>query len=453
MAEKSKLASSSRRLSVGSISIWFIGILSVGLLAFLFVQITSQVVGTPPARRLTLVQDIPLPTVLPPQFLPNVKNVPAQQDPLAPGVAVRFDHFDFQALDPSNHLLFIAHSGPNPDKVTIYSPNFNPDKDGHVDGHVLVFDTQQNKVVGRVDVPHITGMVVAPDLGRVYAADSIDNIVYSIDEKTLKPTAIQLDTNEGPDAISYDPNDQKVFVSDPGLPSPDTINPNNQNISVINTQTNKVTKINLGHLPKLPNESADLVQWGYDVGHNKYDPGLHLVFVTIQQLTNQTITPLPLPPPGTGELVAINPVTQHIVGRLQLPTTCSAPHGMTIDTQEHIAFIACVNVDPAHNVVQSLVRVDLQTMNVLPDPLLTLALKPDIVVLDHTHHVLYVGCATGISIFDVQGRTIRKLGDYVIGKGTHTVAVDEATQMLYLPLVELGGRPVLRIVRFDPNGI
>ena len=434
---------------------WLFGLVSAGLLFFIVMQFALQVANPPGAARLELVQDVALPSALPAKFLPNITNVPQQLDPLAPGVAVRYDHFDFQALDPKTRLLFIAHTGPAPDKyASAVDPQFNPDKDAQVDGNVLVFDTQRNKLVGRIDIPQVAGIVAAPDLGRVFAADSNDSIVYSIDEKTLKPTAIPVGDNESPDAVEYDPDNHKIFVSDPGAPSPDNINPNNQNVSVIDTRTNKVTKINIGHLPKLSNEHAGLIKWGYDVGHNRYDPVLHRIFVTTQQLTNQSSANPPLPPPGTGELVSIDPVTEKVVSRVQLPNTCGTPHGMSIDTQQHIAFIACTDVDPDHNLVQNLVRVNVQTMKVIADPLMILALKPDIVVLDHPLHVLFVACSSGISVFDVKGGTIHRLGpDYVLGKGTHTIALDETTQHIYLPLADAGGRPVLRIVKYNPNGI
>ena len=52
-----------------------------------------------------------------------------------------------------------------------------------------------------------------------------------------------------------------------------------------------------------------------------------------------------VPPGGTGEFISIDPVTQQVIARLQLPTTCGTPHGMNIDMQEQIAFIACTDVD------------------------------------------------------------------------------------------------------------
>ncbi|GAC1466992.1 MAG: hypothetical protein PVS3B1_05760 [Ktedonobacteraceae bacterium] len=429
-----------------------IGVVCFGFLAYMIVATVIQIVMPPPARRLEFVQDIPLPSVLPAKFLPFVKNVPQKEDPLVPGVSVRFDHFDFQTIDPRTGLLFIAHTGPTPDRFALLNHAFKADKDSQVDGHVIVFDTRNNKVVGRVNVPQIAGIVAAPDHGLVYAADANDNIVYAINERTFQTTAIPIGDNESPDAIEYDQADQKVFVSDVGVANPDIIDPKNQNITVIDIQTNQVSKINLGHLPKLPGESSALARFGYDVGHNRYDPALHRLFVVIQQLTDPNGVVPPNPPPGTGELVSIDPISQRVVGRLQLPKTCGIPHGMIIDAAQHTAFIACTEVNPADNLVQNLIRVNVQTMAVIPDPILTLASKPDIVVLDHPLHIILVGCVAGVSVFDESGGHLRKLGDYILGKNTHTLAIDEKTQLVYMPMADVGGRPTIRIARFNPNG-
>jgi hypothetical protein len=154
-----------------------------------------------------------------------------------------------------------------------------------------------------------------------------------------------------------------------------------------------------------------------------------------------------LPPPGTSEIVAIDPVTDKIIQRLQLPAKCSTPHGMIIDDQQHTAFIACT--DPPEN----LIRVDLQAMRVISDPFLRLPAAPDIVKIDHPLHVLYVACNGQISVFDESNGSLRKLGDYVMGKGTHTMVVDEQTHLIYLPMPNLGGRPILRIAKYNSNGV
>jgi hypothetical protein len=441
------------------IVVWLGSIICFGSLVLLLFLILVQVLNPPPVQRLVIEHDFPLPSSLPNKYIPDLRTTVQNAGPLTPGVAVRFDHFDFQALDPKTKLLFISHTGPGTDIAETFGTGFNADKNADVDGNVVVFDTQQKKLIKRFDIPQVAGMVAASDLGHVYAVDSNDNIVFDIDEKTLTFTQIQVGDNEGPDAIEYDQDDHKLFVSDVGAPAPDAKDqanpsPDNQNLAVIDLITRKVTKINIGHLPKLPGEHADLVKFGYDVGHNKYDPVLHRIFVNIAQLTDQGVAPAPADPPaGTGEFVEIDPVAQKVVARLQLPDTCGLPHGLGIDAAHNIAFIACTEVSEEQNLDQNLIRVDLRTMKVLSDPYTSLAAKPDMVVLDHKLQVLFVACNSGISVFNIQGGNLKKLGDYIVGKGTHTLAVNEETNELYLPQPDIGGRPTLRIVLYHPSGV
>ena len=63
-------------LRTGNIFPLLVGIVCFGLLAYMLVETAIQIVIPPPAHRLVLVQDIPVPSVLPAKFLPFVKNVP-----------------------------------------------------------------------------------------------------------------------------------------------------------------------------------------------------------------------------------------------------------------------------------------------------------------------------------------------------------------------------------------
>jgi hypothetical protein len=353
-------------------------------------------------------------------------------------VAVSFDHFAFQAMDSQNHLLFIAHTGPNPAKEQQANHRFNPSTDAKTDGNIIVFDTRRSTVSRILNIPQVRGIVVAPDLKKVYAADSYDNIVYAVDEKTFKAVPIHLQTNDAPDSIEYDASDHLIFVSNLGSPAnPDrsqVVERKNQNETVINAMTDKV----IGRIPL----GID-GKWGDDVGQVRYDPGLHRIFVAVQQLPNPN-DPNLLPPAGTARLVAIDPVLHSVVARLALPDICLTPHGLSIDPQLHIAFIACINSNPP-----ILVRVDLQTMKVIAEPPWPVQVKPDILAFDRASQLLYVGSAEGISVFKERGRQLQWLGNYSFGLNTHSVAVDPVTHDVYLPVPRLGNRPVLRIMHYD----
>src|SRR5690242_9547426 len=116
MAAKSITSSSPQSFGPGRILTWLFGLTSFGLLLFLILRVVIQLVTPPPVYRLVLVKDVALPGALPNNLMPFPGTPSPSLGPLSPGVALRFDHFDFQTLDPNTHLLFMAHTGPAPDK-------------------------------------------------------------------------------------------------------------------------------------------------------------------------------------------------------------------------------------------------------------------------------------------------------------------------------------------------
>src|SRR6266566_1357119 len=394
MAQQTMAPAPPQRTRVGRIGWWVLVVVSFGLLAFLILSEVIRFSTPAQLHRLQIMQDIPLPDALPDPHRTS-------QNPFAAGQAQRFDHFDFQSYDPGTHLLFIVHTGPNPDKeaAILHNPNF----DVATDGNIVVFNTQLNKVVGLINVPQAAGVIVAQNVGKVFIGDVESGTIYVANEHSPFNiiAKVQLDPNDGPDAIEYDPVDHRIFVGDPGNAiSPDNANIvlKNQNVAVIDAITNRlITRIPFGLHPP----------FGDDVDH----------------------------------------ITLRIESNIRLPDTCLVPHGVVIDVQQREAFVACVDS-------QNLVRVDLQTMRSFPGPPLPVAFNPDIVRLDHPLHLLFIGCAGGISVFDESNRGLKPLGSYFLGGGSHhTIAIDEATQLIYLPQPFVGDRPILRVIRYVANGV
>ncbi len=67
---------------------WLAAMACVALLAYVLVGVARQIITAPSPLRLVLVRDIPLPSGL------GASSAGAR-DPLAPGVTVQFDRFDF----------------------------------------------------------------------------------------------------------------------------------------------------------------------------------------------------------------------------------------------------------------------------------------------------------------------------------------------------------------------
>src|SRR5438309_6474415 len=127
---------------VRSVFTWLTGIACFGFLLSVIVLIAHQMIVPPPAPRVILLRNIPLPEGL------KTKGTP---DSLAPATSQFFDGFDFQSIDFNTHLLFIAHTGPVPDDQALYDHSFPADNPADItrDGNILVFALPTQQIVRR----------------------------------------------------------------------------------------------------------------------------------------------------------------------------------------------------------------------------------------------------------------------------------------------------------------
>jgi DNA-binding beta-propeller fold protein YncE len=87
---------------------------------------------------------------------------------------------------------------------------------------------------------------------------------------------------------------------------------------------------------------------------------------------------------------------------------------------------------------------DLRTMRVVQR--LRVGDGPDVLAWDPAWRRLYVASESGVvSAFEAGGTELRPLGQ-VRASRAHTVSVDPRTHRVYLPLENVGGGPVLRIM-------
>jgi len=268
---------------------------------------------------------------------------------------------------------------------------------------VSVFNTTSNTVVADIPgIPAVHGVLAIPELGRVYASATGANQVDVIDERTLRVTA-KIPGGIYPDGVAYDPIRHRLFVSDE----------TGQTDTVIDTQTEQwIATIPLGG----------------EVGNTQYDPVSGRILVDVQTLN---------------QLVVIDPTTTQVVARHALPG-CQHDHSLLLDAARRLAFVVC----DENNV---LLVVDLRTFRVRS--VQSVGNAPDVLAFDQQRHLLYVASESGvISLFEEQGQNVRKVGDQFIAPEAHTVAVDQQTHRVYLPLENLGGKPVLRIAQFSVPG-
>jgi DNA-binding beta-propeller fold protein YncE len=139
--------------------------------------------------------------------------------------------------------------------------------------------------------------------------------------------------------------------------------------------------------------------------------------------------------------VAIDPATAKIIGRYAM-TGIESPHGIALDVAERLAFVAG---EENHK----LAVVDLNTMKVLATH--PVGEDPDVLAFDPGLKRLYVSAESGnVTVFREQGKTLVSEGGFFMPHA-HTVCVDPETHLVYFPLQDVDGHPILRIM--EPSQI
>lgn len=277
----------------------------------------------------------------------------------------------------------------DPTTGRLYISHMNADQ-------LVVFDTISRKVVANLDgFPRVHGVWVVPELGRVYASVTGGKRVDVVDAKTLQVMA-QVGPVFYPDGLTYAPDVKRVFVSDE----------RGKADAVIDAQTNRL-------LTSIP--------LGGEAGNTVYDPGAKQILVAVHE---------------TNDLVVIDPVAMRIVGRHPL-TGVTKPHGVSIDAAHRLAFVAGQGN-------QALAVVDLKSMKVLATH--PIGKGADVLAFDAGLGRLYVSSESGaVSVFRLRGRELVLEGELSMPHA-HTVAVDPKTHLVYFPLENIDGRPLLRIM-------
>lgn len=311
-------------------------------------------------------------------------------------VGAKTSRFDYESLDPQNGRLFVSKMG---------------------SGKLLVFDIRKRTAVAELaGFPKTTGVLAVPALHRVYASvpgaglgaslsvalgmtglSSGSGGIAVLDSDSLKEIA-RLPAGVFPDGIAYDPVERRVFVSDELGGA----------VTVLDAAQNKVIA---------------RIAMGGEVGNVQYDPVTRKVYAPVQT---------------RNELVTVDPVSLKVTDRYRL-AGADHPHGLHLAPGAAIAYAACDEND-------KLLVVDLKARTVLDA--LPLGHDPDVLADDPGLHRLYVAGESGVlSVFDISDPAApKKLGDVTVGDNAHSVAVDPASHLLFLPLRDLNGHATMRIL-------
>ena len=262
-------------------------------------------------------------------------------------------------------------------------------------GRTIVFDADSGRVAAEIaDVPRATGVLAVPAHHRVYISAAGAHEVAIVDDRTLK-TIARVGGIRFPDGIAYAANADKVFVSD---------------------ESGKADVV-IDASSGIKRGSIDL---GGEAGNTHYDSVSHCVLVAVQT---------------RNQIVAIDPVSETIVHRYDVPGS-DHPHGFALDAPDRLAFVTSEGN-------ARLTVLDLRTLKPLQQ--LEVGEDPDVVAWDPGLRRLYVAAESGVvSAFWLNGSALTPVGE-IRAPHAHTVSVDPRTHRVYVPLENVGGRPVLRI--------
>jgi DNA-binding beta-propeller fold protein YncE len=269
-------------------------------------------------------------------------------------------------------------------------------------GILYVIDVRTNTLVKAIPgVPGITGLEYVPGLRKVYTSDWGEEKIGIVDLRSMKVTK-RLPTAEKPNGSTYAAPFRKMFVSDT----------NGKAVAVVDVDRDQIVAT---------------LNFDSETGMPQYDSVARKVWVNLR---------------STNEIAEIDPAANKVVGKYPV-TGCLHNHGMAIDSEHHRAFLLC-----GGNRKLTVFALDThQSIAHFPVPQ-----GADVIKYDPGLGRVYAACSSGfISVVQEQdaGR-FSKIEDFPVQKLVHSLAVDTATHRVYAPEQQEDGKPVARMIVYEP---
>ncbi len=259
---------------------------------------------------------------------------------------------------------------------------------------LIVFDTKQRKEIATIDdMPGATGVWSVAELHRVYVAQTGMCAIPTIGHFSVVARVGDIAFLDG---IAYAPRQRKVYVSDERMGSE----------LVIDGATDRVLRS---------------VAMGGEAGNSKYDPISGHILVAVQT---------------RNDIAVIDPARDSVIDRFTFKGA-NEPHGMLVDEKDGLLLVA-------NQAGATLSVLDLRTHRWLAE--YPVGGDPDVLAFDPVRGLLYVAAEAGVvSAFTIKGQTVAPAGTLALTHA-HTVAVDPRDGLVYLPLENVNGHPLLRIM-------
>src|SRR2546427_8261198 len=265
-----------------------------------------------------------------------------------------------------------------------------------------VIDLRRNQVVAVVtNTPGVEGVEYVPELKKFYTSNAYDDTIGVVDLKQMKVIK-KLKTESKPDGSTYAAPFHKLYVSDE----------RGKAEAIVDVQKDEI---------------VGTLHFDSETGMPQYDPVARKVYVNLQ---DQNI------------FAVIDPATDKVVGRYSVGQ-CKGNHGMALDPEHHRAFLAC-----EENNLMAVFDMDKHAAIAF----LPVADGPDVIKFDLGLGRIYVACYSGaVSVFHQDDPDhYRKLEDFHVEHAVHSLAVDSKTHRVYTPEQEEDGKPVARMVVYEP---
>ena len=269
--------------------------------------------------------------------------------------------WDYLSVDPAAHRLYVSHAT-----------------------HVVVIDTQSNKVVGDIpDTPGVHGFAAVPEIGKGFSSNGRENKVSVVDLKSLKLIQ-KIDTGENPDWIIYEPSKKEVY----------TMNGRGKSSTVIDTTSGKV-------VATIPLEGKPETAMA--------DSKAGKIYVNMEDLNS----------------VKVIDIATHKVTATWPAAPCESASGMAIDLATHRLFLGCDNklmvmMDSTDGKVVYSVPIGDGVDSNWFDPQTKLAFASN-------------GGAGTVSVAHLDSPSVLKIVQTIkTVRGARTMALDPATHTIYL---------------------
>ena len=268
-------------------------------------------------------------------------------------------------------------------------------------GILYVIDVRTNKLVAAIHgLPGITAAIYVPELKKIYTCDwgeSKIGVVSLAQMKVIK----KLSTGAKPNGSTYAAPFGKVYVSD-------TLG---KEVTILDVHTDSVVKT---------------LKFGSETGMVQYDPVGRKIYVNLRSVN---------------KIAEIDPASDTVIAQYPLGR-CDFNHAMALDPVGRRAFLPCVS-----NNLLTVFDLDRhRSIAYIPMPE-----GDDDVAFDPELKRIYVSCESGVIlvVHEDDPNHFRKLEDFPVQKGVHTLAVDIETHRVYAPEQEENGRPVSRMLVFE----